>query len=155
MLGTPTVEIYNAVKAWMELRKRHPMRQRFGEEGRMARKWYHLRSLDPSLLFPSVRDGLDELKSRLLTDPAWLEAEAAEKAAEKVQRSHSSHVNAYRRVAAWVETHGRQPDETLDYDESAIARVWRNLLTTYRKSLLPDLGHLVDCLLYTSPSPRD
>ena len=108
----------------------------------MARKWCRLRSLEPSLLCSSVRDGLVELQNRLSNDPAWFEAEAADKA----QRGHSSNVNAYNRVAAWVKPSGRRPIEGRGGDETLIARVWRAVLSK-GKSLLPDVGHLVDSLL--------
>ena len=68
------------VKAWMELHKRHPRRDRVGCEGDMARKWCYLRSLPLSCIRPDVFDSVCESKLCTSTDPVWIEAEKTEDA---------------------------------------------------------------------------
>ena len=144
-MKAPQLAIYAAVKAWMDVHKRHPVRGHVGKEGDMGDKWDYLRFRCVSQL-PEVRKGVKALEERLRTDPDWLLSEETEKA----RRGQSSRLAAYNRVIAWVETSGRRPAEGRGGDEGVIARVWRALLSK-RKSLLPDVGSLSE--LVTDPLP--
>ena len=79
----PQLVACEAVKAWMELHKRHPRRDRVGCEGGMARKWCYLRSLPRSSTRLDVFDIVCELKLCMSTDPVWIEAEKTEDALVK------------------------------------------------------------------------
>jgi hypothetical protein len=76
----PQLVACEAVKAWMELHKRHPRKGRVGCEGGMARKWWYLRSLPLSSIRLDVFDSVSELKMCMSTDPVWIEAEKTEDA---------------------------------------------------------------------------
>ena len=79
----PQLVVCEAVKAWMELHKRHPRWGRVGCEGGMAQKWRYLRSLPLSSIRPDVFDSVGELKLCMSTDPVWIEAEKTEDALVK------------------------------------------------------------------------
>ena len=64
LMKAPQHATYAVVKAWMESHKRKPRRDRDGEEGEPARKWYHLRAVKSSSPHPDVRDGVSELERR-------------------------------------------------------------------------------------------
>ena len=130
LLGARKVDIYVALKTWMESHKRHPRRGRVEEEGRMARKWYHLRSLEPSSLPPTVRDGLARLRAQLGTDPSWLAAEAAEDALQA-----GSHRTIYAAVEEWMESHKRHPRWGRVGEEGRMARKWYHLRSLEPSSL--------------------
>ena len=54
LMKAPQLATYTAVKQWMDLHKRHPVRERVGEEGDMAEKRNRLRFRGVSQL-PEVR----------------------------------------------------------------------------------------------------
>ena len=83
----PQLVACEAVKAWMELHKRHPRKGRVGCEGGLARKWWYLRSLPLSSIRLDVFDSVGELKLCMSTDPVWIEAEKTE---DTLVKAHSA-----------------------------------------------------------------
>ena len=79
LMKAPQLANYTAVKAWMDVHKRQPVRDRVGEESDVARKWYHLRFRGLWQL-PEIRKGQKALEERARTDPDWLVSEETEKA---------------------------------------------------------------------------
>ena len=148
LMKAPQLATYTVVKAWMDVHKRHPVRERGGEEGDMAWKWNRLRFRGLSQL-PEVRKGVQALEERVRTDPDWLKAEETEKA----RRGQSFRSAACNRVVAWVETSRRRPVEGRGDDEDVIARAWRDLLSK-RTELLPEVRRLVDSLLIRFREPE-
>ena len=113
---------YEAVEAWMESHKRCPRWECVGEERRMAKKWYHLRSLRRCSLLSGVCDGVETLKRQSQIDPVWIEAEKAEEALAAAPQ-----LVACETVKAWMELHKRHPRRGRVVCEGRMAKPWRHL----------------------------
>ena len=96
------------------------------EEGAMARKRCHLRSLKSSSLPSDVRDGVAKLSKQLSTGPEWTEAEDAEERLMKVKQkaSEAPELATYGAVSAWMESHKRYPRRGRVGEEGGMARKW-------------------------------
>jgi hypothetical protein len=134
----------NILATWMNEYKRCPKRGRGGDEDKLARQWKQLLNTANDLP-PKVKGVVMKLRCRLLTDPAWIEAEKAEEALATAPQ-----LVACETVKAWMDLHKRHPRCGRVGCEGGMARKWRHLRSLPRSSIRPDVfasvGELKRCM---------
>ena len=127
----------NILATWMDEYKRYPKRGRGCDEDKLARQWKQL-LLMANDVPPKVRCIVSRLRHRLLTDPAWIEAEKADQASATAPQLHACVT-----VKVWMDLHKRHPRRGRVGYEDSMSRKWYRLCSLPRSSLRSDVFDIV------------